>query len=428
MSTGPTYNNADGNRTNSLLNILLGLGTLSLGAGITVGSLKAFINRFREQRRPVFMQPSKGLHNAYEANRIAIDSSYFPPELKEASYKIKQYGQFVKRAGIREMASREIRNEARKHVGLKPVEPSFSENLWNGYEAVAELLFAPWKNQANQLGASAVNAVNETAEAVQKQAPEVGAGIGKGANNAVSVFFTGSGSHTFKPDEVENYTQLGPEDSTWDHFKGYLSQKPSLWPLWFFPGAVGAVGLGWKGGTALVDWIDSLLGKSKQEKEYSEQAKKIYEESAKLLKDVSSGKIKPKMEKESSTHPAPGSTAETGFGNVGFPIIQGIAGLLLAGALAKQMSGAFKGHEDAQEELADRQHMLWAALAAQKERDYDYNGLYIDPDNILSDVSKDRKLNKKTTQMRSVLGPDDDKGQLRWENAQMSKIRAKTYR
>lgn len=414
-----TFSNIDWQNTNSLLNILLGIGTLSLGAGITWGSAKAFLKRLKERRRPIAMQPSKGLHNAYNANRIAIDNSYFPPELKEASYKVKQYSQFVKQSSW-------------VSKWLESVFDWGSDQAAKGTGKVAlsaAPVAIPMARTANSVERASKN-IKDTVDAVrdQKAMQAAGENLGAAADNSLSVFFTGGGRHTFRGNEVGNYTQLDPTDSTWDHIKGKLAQRPSLWPLWFFPGAVGALGVGWKGGNALAEWVDSLLGKSEQRKDYSEEAKKIYEESAKLLKDVASGKIKPKMEKESAHTPAPGSTAVTGTGEGGFPVLQGIAGILLAGILAKQLSGVSKGIADSKEELADRTHMLWAALAAQKERDYDYNGLYIDPDNMVGDLAKDRKLNKKTTQMRNNMKPDNNQAQLSWENEQMGKIRAKTYR
>ena len=132
------------------------------------------------------------------------------------------------------------------------------------------------------------------------------------------------------------------------------------------------------------------------------------------------------MKKESSVKEA--ETALTGDGSTGFWQLSTIPGLLLAGWLAKQLKGVHKGVDDAKAELADRTHMLWAALAAQKERNYDYNGLYIDTDDVSGDTSLDRKLNKKTVSMRDAMQPDNDYYQLAYENSKMNKIRNKSYR
>ena len=344
------------------------------------------------------MQPSKGLHNVYDSNRISIDNSYFPPELKEASYKVQQYSEPVKQA-----------------------EWSINPFRWDAtQDALGWLL-----RGAGELNTVSSN-LKETGKSIAKATEPIRdpKKLGDNIANGINYLITGAMPQELDP---KYYTRLKEDAPLWDKVKGSLAQRPALRPLWFLPAAVGAAGIGWKGGNALVEWLDSLLGKSEQRKEYSEEARRIYNESAKLLKDVASGKIKPKMEKESSLTKT-AVTGVAGFGDGNMYILQSILGLIAAGMVAKQLRGVSKGISDSQEELADRTHMLWAALAAQKERDYDYNGLYVDMDPTMIDMSKDKKLNKKTNDMRNNMKPDNDPAQLRWENGQMRKIRSTTYR
>ena len=383
------YNQKDFDNVSSLLNTLAGVGILSLGAGLTWGSVKALLKRMRERGRPVVMEPSKGFHNAYDANRIVVDNNYFPPEEKTAEYLVNEYRDLVKEADW----------------SINPLEWDWVKAIINGYNKVDETV-----DKANKLVTDAKNKDTYT-------------DIGNGIANDIYYRLTGAREQdTSDP----NIKQLLPSDSVLTGIKARLASRPALRSMWFLPGVVGAASAGWTGGNALVNWIDSLLGESKQRKDYSEQARKIYNESAKFLKDVSSGKIKPKMSKESSVKEA--ETALTGDGSTGFWQLSTIPGLLLAGWLAKQLKGVHKGVDDAKAELADRTHMLWAALAAQKERDYDYNGLYIDTDDISGDTSLDRKLNKKTVSMRDAMLPDNNYAQLNYENAKMNKIRNKSYR
>lgn len=409
----PTTSIKDWNNTNSLINALAGLGILSLGAGLTWGSAKALLKRLKENRRPVVMQPSKGLHNAYEANRISIADDYFPPEEKEACYRVNRYRSLIK--------------EAKWGPSLSEVWKAISD-WWKGpgiidkgVEATANI------NGAARAARGAAETISNTVDKFGK--PKTYSEAGEAMEKGIGSYFTGAEDIPITEANAKDYIQFTKDDSWWDRTKGMLAQRPKLAPLWFLPAAVGAVGLSFTGGNSLVEWIDDLLGKSKQRSEYKEDAKRIYEESAQFLKDVASGKVKPKMKKESAVRPSPGATVTAGDGTVN-PLfnIMLLLGIPAAGLLAKQLRGAARGHEDAQEELADRTHMLWAALAAQKERDYDYNGLYVDVDKLDGAIAKDRRLNKKTTEMRNNMKPDNNQDQLRWENAQMGKIRSKSYR
>lgn len=385
------YNKQDSDNVSSLLNTLAGIGILSLGAGLTWGSVKALFKRMRERGRPVVMEPSKGFHNAYDANRIVVDNNYFPPEEKTAEYLVNEYRDLIKEADW----------------SFNPLEWDWIKAIINGYNKVDET-------------------VTKAREVVNKAGdPNTYTEAGQGLSNEIYRILTGASKQDVN-DSENNLQRLLPTDSLMTGIKARLATRPALRSMWFFPGAVGAAAAGWTGGNALVNWIDSLLGESKQRKEYSEQARKIYNESAKFLQDVSSGKIKPKMKKESSVKEA--ETALTGDGSTGFWQLSTIPGLLLAGWLAKQLKGVHKGVDDAKAELADRTHMLWAALAAQKERDYDYNGLYVDTDDISGDTSLDRKLNKKTVSMRDAMLPDNNYSQLNFENSKMNKIRNKSYR
>ena len=385
------YNVQDKANVASLLKILAGLGVLSAGAGMTVGGIKAFRKRMLEAAMPSVAQPSKALHNSLDSNRINISSDYFPDpeEIKTASALVQNYQEMVKEAGM--------------------VGDFFSR------------LFKPVTDAAEKV----TNAI--------ASAPQAAVDTANKFKDDLKDWFTGATTHDVTIGS--GYERYNPSAPFMDRVESRLAQYPGFNPLWFLPSAVAVAGLGYTGGKKVVDIIDKLLGKANQRSFYNEKARKIYNESAKYLQDVASGKIKLKDDEEE-----PSQVKESAFTKQSEEVYAGngqssfwfnpnfILGLLGAGWVMKQLKGMARGSEEAQQELADRTHALWAAMAAQKERNYDYNGLQIDLEEEPTVTSKDKKLRNQATKLRNSVKDDNNYFQTSYENNEMSKIRKKQFK
>lgn len=376
------YHENDKANVSALLQILAGLGILSAGAGLGWGSLKAFRKRMQEAQMPSVIQPSKALHNSLDSNRINISSEYFPDqdledsgEVKTAAALVQTYQEMIKRSS--------------------------------------------WEDPLN------FNGLTEWGNSVG----EWFSGLGGRLVNGFRDWTTGAYDHKVVPN-VDGYKRLPTNATFQDKVEANLAQYPGLRALWFLPAATAVTGLGFMGGHKVADIIDGLIGKAQQRSFYNEKARKIYEESAKYLKDVAAGKVKIKEKKNKDSKDEKEQVKESAYtgdgtsGAAGFFFTPSfVLGLLGAGWLAKQMKGMCLGSEEAEQELADRTHMLWAALAAQKERNYNYNGLQIDVEEEPHVTSRDKKLHQQSQKLRDSVGDDNNKYQLAYENQNIGKLR-----
>lgn len=385
MPTG--FSSVDYNNTNRLLQTLTGLGLVSAGAGLTLGAIKNFRKRFLEATTPDLIQPSKLVRNRTKDKKLSLTGEFINPRdtEKEAQYLGNKYKGYLSKKAARSwftyftgVDDRILNREGRKEMARETMDDLAEEG---GHWALGTKPITQSKIEADKA---------------------------KGIN-----YYT--------LDSVTN----NPNAKWYEKLTANLATAPRLQPLWFLPAAA-AIGLS---GYGIGRWIanagDKALGKNKNYMRYSDDAQKVYDESAKYLRDVMNGKVSEEeaqklMEEEEKKRKKltkKSAALIAGDGTSSFFLNPWIlAGIPAALWTAHQVRGFNAGINDAKEELADRTHMIRAWQAASKERQYDYNDLSADllPEPIRD--SRGKKIKRKEKKLLDSVMDDDNNNQLRYEN------------
>lgn len=384
MPTG--FSSVDFNNTDRLLRTLAGLGLFSAGAGLTIGAIKNFKKRFLESTTPDLIQPSKLVRNRIRDKRLTLTGDYINPRdtEKEAQYLGNKYKRYLNKEArswftyFTGVDDRILNREGRKEMAREAMNDATEEA---GHWA---------------LGTQAITQNKMDADAAK-------------------------GIQYYTLDSVTN----NPNASWYQKLTANLSTAPKLRPLWFLPAAA-VVGLTSYGvGKWIANAGNDALGKNKNYMRYSEDAQKVYDESAKYLRDVMNGKVseeeaqklKDEEEKKRKKLTKKSSALIAGDGSSSFfmnPWI--LAGIPAALWAAHQVRGFNAGINDAKEELADRTHMIRAWQAASKERQYDYHDMAADllPEPVRD--SRAKKIKRKEKKLLDSVMDDDNNNQLRYEN------------
>lgn len=372
------YSTADFNNVGQLLNILAGLGVVSLGGGAAYAGIKNYQNRFMEATAPDYLRPSKLVRNRSKDKRITINDAYLPNSEKTA-----QCIGMAMRQGYRKEAS--FNKEAWSWVGaikggLSGGGEKLPERTWGDYFAGRR-----WISDADQRNLER------------------------------------------KGIEFRDTADI-PANAPWTQkIQANLATAPALRSAWFLPAAAAiALGGGYLGYHG-VNYINKLLGKrTKPTMDYSERARKIYDESAQYLKDVVEGKDldKGSRNKKEASFTKKADPILSGDGSSSFWGLGALIGIPAAMWVTRQMRAFGSGIDSAKEELADRTHMMRAWQAAAKERQYDYNNfdafLATEP---LRDAAAKRIQKKERDFIRDTNKDDDNNNQLRYENYVFNNIR-----
>ena len=398
------YSSADYNTVESLFDMLKGLGLLAFGGGLAYGGLKGYRKRFFEASAPELLQPSKFVRNRMKDKQIPIDPQYLSSEdddedlEKQSSYLVHKFCKYA--AGdegwlewLAHTIGRKVRQfgEAASSGFRSAEEPLLSKADRNWYEYV---------EQYRPLSSSDIRALDR-----------------KGVTlHSLDSARAQGGFHRIKAE---------------------LAARPGLRAAWFLPAAT-AVGLGGaRLGYTTSQFIEKSLGKPKSKLPYNNDAQKIYEQSAKYLKDVAEGKdvndpIKKKkkkktedMQKESDAkeYKPPYDKIVSGDGSSTFWGLSSLLGIPAAFFVARQLGNFNSGLSDVKDELADRTHMIRAWQAAAKERQYDYNDLASEIAPEPADDDTARRIIKNQKNVEDNIIDDDNNNQLRYENFIFNEIR-----
>ena len=403
MTTG--FSSVDYNNTDRLLQTLAGIGLVSAGAGLTIGAWKNLRKRFLEATTPDLIQPSKLVRNRTSDKKLSLTSDYINPRdtEKEAQYLGNIYKGYIQK----EAWSIIPRGWLLKKVTGINFDDKTLDQL--GSKAGREELASELASLPGKTTESWIRGTKPITQA------KIDADKAKGIN-----YYT--------LDSVTN----NPKATLYQKFTANLATSPKLQPLWFLPAAA-ALGLtGYGVGKWIANAGDKAMGKNKNYMRYSDDAQKIYDESAKYLRDVMNGKVseeeaqklleeeekkRKKLLKKSAALVA-GDGTSSFFWN---PWI--LAGIPAALWTAHQIRGFNAGINDAKEELADRTHMIRAWQAAAKKRQYDYNDLAADllPEPIRD--SRAKKIKRKEKKLLNSVMDDDNNNQLRYENYIFNEMR-----
>lgn len=398
------YSSADYNTVESLFDMLKGLGLLSFGGGLAYGGLKGYRKRFFEASAPELLQPSKFVRNRMKDKQIPIDPQYLSSDdedddlEKRSSYLVHKFCKYAAGdEGWLEWLARAIGRKAHQ-VG---------EAASSGFRSAEEPLLS--------------KADRNWYEYVEQYRPLSNSDIRALDRKGVTLHSLDSAR----------------ERGGWHRIKAELAARPGLRSAWFLPAAT-AVGLGGaRLGYTTSQFIEKSLGKSKSKLPYNGDAQKIYEQSAKYLKDVAEGKdvndpVKKKkkrkdedMQKESDAkeYKPPYDKIVSGDGSSTFWGWSSLLGIPAAFFVARQLGNFNSGLSDVKDELADRTHMIRAWQAAAKERQYDYNDLAseIAPEPVDDDTA--RRIINRQQNVEDNITDDDNANQLRYENFIFNEIR-----
>lgn len=382
MTTPTYYSSADYKNVGQLLNILAGLGVVSLGAGAAYSGIKNYQNRFMEATAPDYLRPSKLVRNRSKDKRITIDETYLPDTEKTAQCIGRAMRQsYQKKAGLNKVGFDWV---GAFKAGIK--EDKNPERSWWDYFAGRDYISEGAEREYNRQGIT-----------------------------------------------FHDLSKLNDSNSTpFQRFKANLATAPAMRSAWFLPAATAAVLGGAYLGYHGVNYLNKLFGKhTRPTMDYSERARKIYNESAQYLKDTVEGKdldeISRKKKKESIKESSFIKSADpilSGNGSSSFWGLGALIGIPAAMWVARQMRAFGSGIDSAKEELADRTHMIRAWQAAAKERQYDYNNFDAE---LATEPLKDntaKRIQKKERDFINETDKDDDNNnQLRYENYVFNNIR-----
>lgn len=385
------YSSTDFKNIGQLFKILAGLGVVSFGAGAAYSGLKNYQNRYMEATSPDFLRPSKLVRNRAKDKKITIDDTYLPDTEKTAQL----IGMNMKRAFTKSAVDLGAIIGGAVSGGVSaataPKSKPLPERSWMDYFAGRRY-------------------ITDSERAILKA---------KGV--------------TFK--DLDGAT---PDNSSaLPRLQATLATAPNLRAAWFLPAATAtALGMGYLGYQG-VNYLNKMLGKrEKPVMDYSEQAKQIYNESAKYLKDVAEGRdVDDPVEKRRRRRAIKTKKAEftkesapilSGDGTSSFWSLGGLAiGIPAALWTARQLRAFGSGVDSAREELADRTHMIRAWQAAAKERQYDYNNFNAElAEEPLNDATSKRIQKKEQDFIKETDKDDDNNNQLRFENYVFNKIRS----
>ena len=257
MATG--FSSVDYNNTARLVNTLAGLGLLSVGGGLLWHTIDNYKKRFLEATTPDLIQPSKLVRNRTNDKRLTLENDYINPRdtEKEAQYLGNKYKSYMQKEGrgwlLKWVTGINFDDKTLDQLGSKAGREELMSELANSGTSVA--------GRAS-LGTKNISQAKLNADAAK-----------------------GITYHTL--DSVNN----NPKASLYQKLNANLAAYPRLQPLWFLPAAA-AIGLtGWGLGKWMANTGDKALGKNKNYMRYSDDAQKVYDESAKYLRDVMNGKV-----------------------------------------------------------------------------------------------------------------------------------------
>lgn len=199
----------------------------------------------------------------------------------------------------------------------------------------------------------------------------------------ISTYLTGAYKiKDMTPDEKRHIKHVNSDTSSFgDTISATLASQPMLRPLWSIPSAMLATYGGAHIGAKAVNALNNIvLGQDEQSMPYYDEAKKIYEESAKYLRDVESGKIQAKKTKSSSAKPntfnkSAGDEDYSGDGkSTPFSPTNPwlYAGIGLAGLTINQIKNLLSGYNNFEPEESSKANLIRAWQATKNNRPYNY--------------------------------------------------------
>lgn len=404
------YTDVDFRTTESLFDMLKGIALLSLGSGLTYGSLKGLRKRVFEATAPEVVQPSALVRKRMKDSRIPVDPNYLPP--------IDGNEQSQENADL-EKESSYLVHKFCKYAADPAPDPKANQD-------VLERLL-------RGIGRWFYNVGSGISHGFQRQEPPV---LSKAERNWYENI---EGIRPLKSEDIHDLNSRGVHLHSLDEarergglyrLKGELAARPGLRSMWFLPAATAIGYTGFSLGRTTADLVENALGKSKPQMTYEDDAKKIYEQSARYLKDVAEGKDvedpeekKKKKQSELTKESEAKPKFVSGDGSTTFWGWSSLLGIPLALLVARQFGNFREGVLNVKNELADRTHMIRAWQAAAKERRYDYNDLAseIVPEPISDDTAK--KILKAEKDLQDRIKDDDNNNQLRYENYLFKGIR-----